>query len=56
MVYYKMFGFIKKCFYKNDFFSCNVLNMNPLKCVSMDNLGCKVGSKIINVKSNELLF
>ena len=33
----KMFGFIKKCFFKvMTFFSYNVLNVNSLKCVSMN--------------------
>ena len=32
----KMFGFIEKCFYSNDIFSYNLLNVNPLKCISMN--------------------
>ena len=34
-----MFGFITKCFfyYINDIFWCNVSNVNPLKCASMNN-------------------
>ena len=35
-----MFGFIKKCFLQM-FFGGNVLNLNPLKCVSMNNQVCK---------------
>ena len=31
-----MFGFIEKCFYSNDIFSYNLLNVNPLKCISMN--------------------
>ena len=38
------------------FFSCNVLNVNPLKCVLMNNQECKIKPEIINVNSNELLF
>ena len=38
--WYKMFGFIKKCFLQM-FFGCNVLSINPLKCVSMNNHICK---------------
>ena len=29
-----MFGFIKNAFFTAMTFSCNVLNVNPLKCVS----------------------
>ena len=52
-----MFRFIKKCFFATiNFFSCNVLNVNPLKCVSMNNQGCRVRPEIINVNSNEPSF
>ena len=52
-----MFRFIKKCFFTTiNFFSCNVLNVNPLKCVSMNNQGCRVRPEIINVNSNEPSF
>ena len=38
-----MFGLIKKCFYTAmTFFGCNVLNVNPLKCVSMNNQECEI--------------
>ena len=33
------------------FFSCNVLNVNSLKCVSMNNQEYKIRSEIINVIS-----
>ena len=38
-----MFRFIKKCFFFTamTFFSCNVLNVNSLECVSMNNQECK---------------
>ena len=40
-----MFGFIKKCFFTGmTFASCNVLNVNSLKCVSMNNQECKTRS------------
>ena len=35
------------------FFSCNVLNVNPLKCASMNNQECKIRPEVINVNSNE---
>ena len=38
------------------FFGCNVLNVNPLKCVSMNIQECKVRSEIININGNEPLF
>ena len=31
-------------------------NVNPLKCVSMNNKKCKVRPEIVNVNSNEPLF
>ena len=57
-----MFGFIKKCFFTAmTVFGCNLLNVNllnviPLKCVSMNNQECKVRPEIININSNEPLF
>ena len=38
------------------FFSCNVLNANLLKCVSMNNQEYKIRPQLINVNSNESLF
>ena len=38
------------------YFSCNVLNVNSLKCVSMSNQECKIRPKIINVNTNEPMF
>ena len=38
------------------FFSCNVLNVNSLECVSMKNQECKIRSEIINVNTNEPMF
>ena len=49
-----MFGFTKTVFFTAiNFFSCNVLNVNPLKCVSMNNQECKIIPEIINVNSDE---
>ena len=49
-VYSKMF------FTVMTFFSCNVLSVNSLKCISMDNQKRKVRPEIININSNESLF
>ena len=38
------------------FFSFDVLNVNPLKCVSMNNQECKIIPEIINVNSSEPSF
>ena len=52
-----MFGFIKKCFFTAmAFFNFNLLNVNSLKCVSMNNQECKIRSEIINVNTNEPMF
>ena len=52
-----MFQFIKKVFVVAvTFVSCNVLNANPLTCVSMNNEECKIRPEIINVNSNEPSF
>ena len=52
-----MFRFIKTIFFTAmTFFSCNVLNVNSLKCVSMSNQECKIRPQIINVNSNEPSF
>ena len=52
-----MFGFIKKCFFTAmTFFSCNVLNVGSLECVSVNNQKYRIRSEIINVNTNELMF
>ena len=52
-----MFGFIKKVFVVTmTFFDCNVLNVNSLKCVSMNNQGYKIKTWKNNINSNEPLF
>ena len=38
------------------FFSCNVLNVNSLECVSMNNQECKIRPEIINFNTNEPVF
>ena len=49
-----MFGSIKKVFVvAMTFFGCSLLNVNPLKCVSMSNQECKIRPKIISVNSSE---
>ena len=52
-----MLGFIKKMFFTAmTFFSFNPLNVNSLKCVSMNNQECKTTTKKININSNEPVF
>ena len=52
-----MVGFIKKCFFTAiTFFRSNVLNVNSLKCVSMNNQECKIGTETINANTNEPMF
>ena len=52
-----MFRFIKKVFFTAiTYFSYNVLNVNSLKCVSMNNQECKIRPEIININTNEPLF
>ena len=46
-----MFGFIKKCFFTAMMFSFNVLNVIPLKCVSMNNQECEIRTKIIDINN-----
>ena len=40
-----MFGFVKQIFVSAMVFSCDVLNVKPLKCVSMNNQECKIDQK-----------
>ena len=52
-----MFRFAKQIFASAlVFFSCNVLNVSPLKCVSINNQECKIRPQIININSNEPSF
>ena len=38
------------------FFICNVLNVNSLKCVSINKQDNKIKPKILNINGNEPLF
>ena len=38
------------------FFGCNVLNVNPLKCVSMNNQERKIRPQIMSINSDEHSF
>ena len=52
-----MFSFIKKVFVVAvKFFGCNLLNVNWLRCVSMNNQECKIRPQIVNINSNEPSF
>ena len=51
-----MFGFTKNVFVVSmTFLGYNVLNVNPLKCVSMNNQECKVRPEVININSNNFI-
>ena len=52
-----MFGFIKKEFIvAMTFFSSNPLNVNSLKCVSMNNQASRIRTKILDINNNEPIF
>ena len=52
-----MLGSIEKVFFAAiTFFSYNVLNVNPLECISTNNQGSKTRTKIININNNEPVF
>ena len=52
-----MFGLIKKCFFNAiALFGCTGLNVNPLKCISMNIKDCRARPEIININSNEPYF
>ena len=38
------------------FFGCSLSNVNPLKCISLNNQECKVRPQIVNIYSNEPVF
>ena len=49
-----MFRFIKKCFFTAiTFINSNLSNVNSLKCVSVNNQECKIGTEMINLNNNE---
>ena len=37
-------------------FTWNVLNVNPLECVSMNSQKCKIRTKIVDINNNEPTF
>ena len=43
-------------FMARKFYGYNILNVNPLKCVSMNNQEFRARPEIINFNSNEPLF
>ena len=51
-----MLKFIKQIFVSTIMFFGCLSNVNPLKCVSMNNRECKIRTKIVNVNSNEPYF
>ena len=48
-----MFGFIKKVFFTGLTILSTLSNINPLKCISMNNQERKAKPEILNVNSNE---
>ena len=49
-----MFGFIKKVFVvAMTFLGWNILNANPLKCISINNQNCRVRPQIFDFNSDE---
>ena len=53
---YKIFRFIKKCFFIGSLFLSSLVSTTPLSCISMNNQACKVRPEIVNVNSNEPVF
>ena len=52
-----MLKFVKQIFISAMMsFSCNILNVNSLECVSMSNQECKSRPEIINVNRDEPSF
>ena len=51
-----MFKFIKQIAISTMMFFNSILNVNPLKCVSMKNQECKVRPEIVNISSNDPIF
>ena len=51
-----MFGFTKKCFFVTiSFFRYYLLNVNSLKCASINNQECSAIPEIINIDSTFIL-
>ena len=53
---YKMFRFIKKCFFIGSLFLSNLVSTTALSCISMSNQEGKLRPAIINVNSNNSIF
>ena len=53
---YKLFRFIKKCFFIGSLFLSSSVSTTSLKCISMNNQECKGRPGIINVNINEPVF
>ena len=51
-----MFRFVKQMFILTMMFFGSLSNVNPLKCVSINNQKCKVRPEIVNISSNEPIF
>ena len=53
---YKMFRFIKKCFFIVSLFLSNIVSTTSLSCISRNNQLCKARPEIIDVSSNNPVF
>ena len=55
MELYKMFKFIKQIFFSALMYFSSLSSVNPLECISMKILECKVKSEIVNISCNGLI-
>ena len=53
---YKMFWFIKKCFFTGLEFSSTLTSVNLLSCISVNNQECKVRPQSVNVNEDDPVF
>ena len=53
---YKMFWFIKKCFFTGLEFSSTLTSVNLLSCISVNNQECKVRPQSVNVNGDDPVF
>ena len=53
---YKMFRFIKKCFFIGSLFLSNLVSTTALSCISMSNQACKGRPEIVNINNNNPIF
>ena len=53
---YKMFWFVKKCFFIRSLFLWSLVSTTPLSCISMNNQAYKIRPEIININSSESVF